>query len=323
MQKSSLPSEFVAPILDSHPDPVVAYRLQRDLLCIPVLELRAEKMALDANPWVQQLIREQHPDGGWGRFHSRDSTAKQKITTTEFGVQRGLALGLDASHPLFCRTIDHLVQLLSDQADFPDPAERNDRWPIGVKLFTAATLARLKPNHPFIDSTWELWAEIAARTFKNGAYDPAAEIRAHGHLSGANVKDSYLVLNNKYTLTLLSARLDDLPAALAHHIFSWVWDHPVGLGYLGVPPAELPIDMHPAELERWFSTHELLSRFPTWRHHARSHIDWLWSQQGADGLWDFGPRSSASHYFPLSPNWRKPIHRKIDWSTRTLLLLSS
>jgi hypothetical protein len=315
-------SETITRIRVSDSDPVVRYRLQRDVLRVSVSDLSAEKMALDANPWVQQLIREQRPDGSWGRFHSRDSTAKQKIITTEFGVDRGLALGLDASHPAFCRVVDYLTQLLSGQTDFPDPAEGNDRWLVGVGLFSAATLALLKPNHPFLDDAWDLWAEIAARTFKNGGYDPEAEIQAHTDLTGATIKDSYLMLNNKYALTLLSARIDDLPEALVAQIVAWVWNCSQGIRYLGVPPAKLPVDMNPGILDRWFSTHELLSRFPAWRDLAGDVIDWLLAGRGADGLWDFGSHGAGSYYFPLSPNWRKSIYRKFDWSTRVLVLLS-
>ena len=84
----------------------------------------------------------------------------------------------------------------------------------------------------------------------------------------------------------------------------------------------IPIGAHPSLLDRWFTTIELLSRFPAWYELAHDQIEWLWAGQGADHLWDFGPRSSASHYFPLSSSWRKPINRKIDWSARILLLLS-
>lgn len=309
-------------ILESNPDPVVGFRLQRDVLGIPASDLGAQKTELDTNPWVKQLVREQHPDGSWGRFHSRDSQSKQKTITTEFGVERGLALGLDTSHLVFCRTIDYLTQLLSGQIDFPDPAEQNDRWPAGTALFSAATLALLKPNHPFVDLTWALWANIATQIFKRGEYDPEAEIQAHRVLTGATVKDSYLVLNNKYTLTLLSTRIQELPDALSSQVLSWVWNHPQGVKYLGVPPAKLPVALKPGLLDRWFSTHELLSRFQGWRDQAGRLVDWLMSKQGEDGLWDFGMRSVSSHYFPLSPDWRKPINRKSDWSTRTLVLLS-
>ena len=314
-------SEIANRILESEPDPVVRFRLKRDVLRQPVSELVADKIELTANPGVQQLIQEQHPNGSWGRFHSRDSQSKQKIITTEAGVERGSALGLDASHSAFCRTVDYLTQLLQGEIQFPDRAERNDRWPTGVQLFVASTLAQLKPNHPFVDDAWELWVEIAARTFLDGDYNPAAETLAHSDLTGATVKDSYLVLSNKYALTLLSARSEKLPKQLRTQLLRWVWSRPEGINYLGVPAAYLPVDAHPGIVDRWFTTQEQLSRFADWHNIAGETIDWLWSQQGEDGFWDFGQRSPQSFYFPLSLNWRKPLHRKFDWTTRVLALL--
>lgn len=321
MMRAARIPEIAARILESNPDPVVRLRLQRDVLQIPAPELLAAKEGVNANPWVQQLAAEQHPDGSWGRFHSRDSKAKQKIITTEFGMARGLALGLDASHPLFCRAVDYLTQLLRGALEFPDRPENNDRWPVGVQLFVAASLAQLKPNHPFLDPPWELWAEIVGRTFASGTYDPEAEIRAHHELTGATVKDSYLVLNNKYTLALLSARLDDLPPKLAASLLDWVWEYPRGLGYVGGVPSSLPVNASPGEMDRWFSTHELLAHFPGWKKRAGRLVTWLWAQQDPEGLWNLGPRSPGSHVFPLSANWRKPQHRKFDWTTRVLTLL--
>lgn len=314
--------EIAARLLAADPDPVVRLRLQRDVLQIPASQLLMAKKEIDANPWVKQLADEQHSDGSWGRFHSRDSQSKQKTITTEFGVARGLALGLDASHPLFCRTVHYLTQLMRGAVEFPDRAERNARWPLGVQLFVAATLAQLKPHHPFVDQAWNLWAEIASRAFASGRYDSAAEIQAHRALTGATIQDSYLVLNNKYTLTLFSARPADLPPGLAAALLDWLWQHPDGLRYLGVIPADLPISASPGVMDRWFSTQELLARFPGWKQRASKLVTWLWAQQGADGLWNFGPRSPGSHYFPLSANWRKPQHRKFDWTTRVLTLLA-
>lgn len=314
-------SQIANRILESDPDPVVRFRIQRDVLQIPASKLTADKIELDASPWVQQLIREQHPDGSWGRFHSRDSQSKQKIITTEFGVARGLVLGLDASHPIFCRTVDYLARLLQGEIEFPAPAERNDRWSTGVRLFVASTLAQLKPNHPFVDEVWDLWSEIAVRTFSSGKFDSEAEIQAHRDLTGATVKDSCLTLNNKYALALLSARPEKLPDHLRSQLLHWLWHHPLGIRYLGVPAARYPVEAHPSVVERWFATQELLTRFTGWSDIAADALDWLWSQQGGDGLWDFGPRQTLSFYFPLSANWRKPINRKFDWSTRVLALL--
>ena len=185
MRKPASIQDLGTRLLELEPDHLIQYRLKRDILQQSAAELTHLKSQLDANPWVQQLTHEQHPHGSWGRFHSQDTTATQKIITTEFGVDRGLALGLDTSHPVFCRTVDYLAHLLNGQIPFPDLVERNDRWSTGVQLFSAATLSLLEPNHPFLDEVWELGAEITRRTFIDGEYDPNAEIQAHRKLAGA------------------------------------------------------------------------------------------------------------------------------------------
>jgi len=316
-------SEIGTRILAVDPDPVVCLRLQRDVLHVSPSKLTAEKRGLDSNPWVNQLATEQGPDGSWGRFHTRDSQSEQKITTTEFGVARGLALGLDTSHPIFCHLVDYLTKLLNGDIEFPDPPERNDRWPAGVQLFVAATLAQLKPNHPLVDQAWDLWTEIAVRTFSAGEYSAEAEIQAHRELTGATIAGSYLVLNNKYALLLLSARSDNLPKNLAERLLRWSWQHPDGLRYLGIAAADLPENAPPGIIDRWFSTQVLLARFPGWSSLAADMVAWLWDQQGADGLWDFGPGTQGSYTFPLSENWRKAQNRRFDWSTIVLSLLAN
>lgn len=89
-------------ILKDNPSHVVRYRLMRDVLQRPLErpELIKARKKLNHSQMVQQLAKEQRQDGSWGHFHSRDSQAKRKILTTEFGVERALALGLDRSHPV-------------------------------------------------------------------------------------------------------------------------------------------------------------------------------------------------------------------------------
>ena len=81
-------------ILADGPDPVVRLRLLRDVLRRPAdsNEVMQARSDLAANPWVRLLESEQRSDGGWGRFHSRDTRSKCKIITTEAGVDRALAL---------------------------------------------------------------------------------------------------------------------------------------------------------------------------------------------------------------------------------------
>ena len=309
-------------ILQENPDQVVRFRLLRDVLRVASDSdtlVRARQEMLKSQ-WILELKKEQKEDGGWGRFHSA-MKSRGKIASTEAAVERGLVLGLEGCDEIFRRAMGYLTRLLEGTVEFPDPPERNNRWTTGKQLFAASTLSRICPNLPILDKTWELWATIAKQTFASGVYDPEAEIRAHEMLTGASVKDSYLVLNNRYQLALLGSRTAKLPKTIENAMVEWVWHKNDGVGYLGVPLANLPRHLTSGMLDRLFTSLEILSYFPSWRTFADDIADWLWKHRNSEGLWDFGTRASMSVYFPLSESWRKAKYRCHDWSTRVLTLL--
>jgi hypothetical protein len=309
-------------ILALDPDPVVRWLLLRDILRTeagePELE-RARQLLLTSR-WVRQLEGEQWEDGSWGRFHSMDSRSRQRVPTTEVGVERALALGLPADHPVLARAADYLAAVLHGTIIPRDRPEKNDRWPTGVRLIAAATLALIQPQSPALDEVWELWAEIAERACRSGTYDPQAESQAHRELTGATVAGSYLVLNNRYALVLLASRPRALPSALERDLVDWVWGLPQGVRYLGEPLLAPPRCQSGGGFDRWLCSVELLCSFPSSRHFGAEAVEWLWAARSAAGLWDFGPRPN-SPALPLSESWRRRDARLIDWSTRVLLLL--
>jgi hypothetical protein len=277
---------------------------------------------LDESKVVAQLADAQWPDGSWGRLHTQDYRVQTKVPTTEFGVERALALGLDPASPVLDRAAKYLAKVLSGAHICRDRPERNDRWHVGVELFSAATLATISPFHPAVDMVWALWAEIVELTFQAGEYDPEAEVRAHRDLTGASVANSYLVLCNLYTLALLGARAEVLPPSLERILLDWLWNKADGITYLGVRPSSIPDGAGPGPLERWFRTHEILALFPSWNQKATETIRWLMLKRNAAGIWDLGRRASFTSFFPLGENWRSRASRQNDWSTRVLLLLS-
>lgn len=322
MKQREVIEESANRILQANPDPVVRFRLLRDVLRVSSADLvtRAKQEMLGSR-WVSELKREQENDGSWGRFHSMDSRSERKIKTTEIGVERGLALGLVATDPIFRKTVSYLSRLLERSVDFPDRPERNDRWPAARQLFVAATLARIEPNLPVLDVAWELWATIAARTFASGKYDADAEILAHRELTGASVRDSFLVVSNRYAVTLLGSRATRLSNNVEKAFLAWIWKEKKVIGYLSVPLTSSSVHLSAKTLDGWFTSIELLSQFPSWHGTAKNVIDWLWTQRDKEGLWDFGPMTQTSHYFPLSESWKKKRNRKHDYSTRVLSLL--
>ena len=150
--------EITEQILAEHPDPVVYYRLLRDVLKKP----RDDQDIIQANRnlnnsrWVHQLGSEQHENGSWGRFHTMDTKKRQKIVTTEFGVARARALGLDASHPILLKTIQYITKLLNNVIPFPDRREVTvHNWDDTIQLVQAATLAQIQPDAPILDGVWD------------------------------------------------------------------------------------------------------------------------------------------------------------------------
>jgi hypothetical protein len=310
-------------ILGQAPGAVVRYRLLRDVLKRPAdaADLRQPRAKLADSLCVQELGREQWEDGGWGAFHSRSTKLKQKIASTEVGVERAISLGLDASHPILQRASAYLLSIMEGTRPFPDYPEKNDRWRTGVRLFLASTLSLIHPAHPALDDDRRLWREIAARTFRSGRYREQDEMDAHAELTGATVKDSYLVLNNRYSLNVLGSKPKALPEEPEGMLLRWLWEHPSGIGYLEIPLSQPP----PAKsgpLDRWFASLEMLARlFPGWVRFARPAVEWLREQRGPEGFWDFGPKPSSVSFLPLSDDWRSRQNRLFDWTTRTLVLL--
>ncbi len=316
--------ELVSRILEQDPGPVIRFRLLRDVIGLDnnSSEYHQAKKSLAQSALVRQLQPSQWLDGSWGRLHSQDTQAKQIIPTTEFGVERAIAIGMDSKHPVLRRANDYLISLLNGKIRCRDRLEKNDRWETGVRLFTAASLALISPNLPLLDQEWNLWLEIAQRTFQNRVYDPQAEIQIHRKLTGAAVKDSYLRLNNKYTLTLLSSRPTALPVELEQSLVGWIWKSSTGIIYLNEPLWQLPDPVNRGKFEHWLASLELLAHFPSFRKFARQALNWLWNLRLSDDCWDFGSRSRSSVCLPLSENPRKKQAQKFDWTTRLLLLFT-
>jgi hypothetical protein len=314
--------EAAGRILTQDPDPVVRFLLLRDVLRRPpdspeVVEARRELLK---SCQVQQLEVEQRSDGSWGRLHSRDVSTKQKIHTTEAGVERALTLGLEADHPVLRKASQYLTHVLDGTIQCRDKPEKNDRWSVGVQLFAASTLAWIHPNLPVLDGVWNLWLKIARHTFASGQYDSDAEIQAHRELTGATVKNSYLVIGNKYTLILLGSRATALPVELEAALLKWIWHRNSGIGYLNVPLFRLPLARKPRFLDRWQSSLNMLSRFPSWCIVAQDAIQWIVQQRTPQGFWDLGT-GVRSATMPLSANWRGKASRQCDWTTRVLVML--
>jgi hypothetical protein len=314
--------DFSNCVVEETSSPVVRYRLMRGVLGLPPGDPKCDSAYREVleSPLVAELVGEQWSDGSWGRLHSVDTRVKQKFGTTEVGVARAAALGLRADHPVMTKAADRLAEVIKT-GNVRDWAEKNPLWPTGVRLFAASTLALIDAHHPAIDPVYDHWVQIAQETFNSGRYDSQAEDNVHLKLSGAPVKGSYLVVHNKYAYCLLSSRPDRLGRPLAERLLRHACSFPGGIKYLEVTAHVPPVDKS-GQLECWFRSHELLSRFPGWGRVCGAAVEWLLEKQNPEGWWDLGPRSRMSVILPLTENWRKKNTRRTDWTTRVLLLLA-
>ena len=310
-------------ILERSSSPVVRYRILRDVLCKSPDDSRLlnARQDLDSSSAVQVLATEQWEDGSWGAFRSMDTNQKQKIRTTEMGVERALALGLDGTHPVLEKAASYILKLIQNKIAFPDRPEKNDRWQTGVKLFLSSTLSQIYPKHPILKAERQLWSDITQRTFASGKYSAKDEIQAHDELTGATVLDSYLVLGNKYQLNLLGSIPGMLSPDLEMALLGWIWERSTGIGYITVQLGGSPPGRS-GGFDRWLASLELLARlFPSWTNFAGRSIEWIKMHASSDGYWDFGPMPSRLVELPLSDSWRNRQDRVFDWTTRILALL--
>jgi hypothetical protein len=311
-------------LLDRAPDAVVRYRLVRDVLHLSPSdrEFRAARSQAWATPHLEPIRAEQGGNGGWGHFHGACNPPPCRIPNGEHAIERALALGLDASHPILRKAVRYLEGMLTGRLPFPE-GERNERCLPGWRMLAASKLAQLDPARPSLDAAWTTWAQIVCSTFARGQYDPAAERDAHRQVHDIRGELRYLQLANRYAVALLGSRAAELPRKVERAYVQWLWTRPQGIYYLCVPLQRRPVDLNAYAVDRWFTSHELLSRFPSWRGICSGVIEWLLSQRDRSGLWDFGRRAAESTHFPLSPDWRRLVRRQEDWSVRTLALIAT
>jgi hypothetical protein len=312
-------------LLEMNPSPVPRHRLLRDVLHTDPREPEFQAIVnrLDQSLHVRILLDEQRADGGWGAFHSRSTNSKQRIASTEAGVERAINLGMDKCHPSLAHVKSYILSIMEGEIPFPDYHERNDRWATGMRLFLASTLSLIDPMNKELDKDRELWREIAISTFRSGTYSERDEINIHQSLTSASVENSYLKINNRYSLNILGSKAFLLPEEVETAFLNWLWNYEGGIGYLEVSLSKIPPLIKPGILDRWFVSLEMISRlFRLSAKQIEDSIDWIWNQQNQDGLWDFGARSTSSTFMPLSVDWRVKKNRMIDWSTRVLILIS-
>jgi hypothetical protein len=315
-------------LLRLDPDPIPRYLLLRELGrgSETVLELREARNDLFRSRWVQQLQETQWADGTWGRFHSRDTSARQAIPTTEHGITLALAYGLNGEDALLARTARFIEEHLEGKTESRDRVEKHGdprAWPVITRFISAANLALIDDGHERLAYFADVWAQIATAAFKGGAYDRLAEIAAFNALLQLSLKRPP-ALQTKYALILLSSARAAIDGHLERAILAHTMARPDGVSYLyGQKLAEMPrVDERGFYL--WLATQMVLSRFTGWFRFAEAFVTGILDQAAGDGLWHFSEKTARrpNSPLPLSENWRREANKGVDCSVLILRLLS-
>ncbi|HEX2946744.1 MAG TPA: hypothetical protein VHT96_12395 [Clostridia bacterium] len=309
--------------------PIQAYIVLKDILKVPKsdsLLADAEQKVLQCR-WVKELEESQEPDGTWGRFHTMDSRAKRKFPTTEQAVRRALALGLDENSDILKKAALYMSAVIKGETAWQDKVEKFNEWPVNTRMITAATLSGISRNNPDLNGVWSLWSELARHAFSDGRHDLDGEIAAFSELTGIVPTRKSTKLGNMYPLILLSATDGKLPSDIEKAYLDWIWNNDKGIYYLTWFNMDIMPGIASAEFPLWLRAIDVFSGYDYGKSLAENSINYIWSLQDKDGLWDFGAGSkSAGHAknycgWLLSDSWRDPSDRKTDCTIRILLLL--
>jgi len=306
---------IVRAIFTLQPGSIVTWQLLRHVLGLPADQARLvnARAALSGNQWVQQLVAEQLPDGSFGRFHSQDTQQKTIFRTSEQAIDRAFALGLEPNHPVLACMRSYIQLALQGQVHITDPDEKNEAWPLLIRLILAGRLAQIAPSDKLVVPFWQYLEEVTQSAFKSGSYQLEHEVEAYRRLSGVYVPKGFL--ESQHALWILSAR--PLTTPLESALVRWVLNKPDGIRYIRAP-LQAP---EPNRIGYWVRSMNLLSRFPAWQDLSLDILNQIWEQHDEQGWWDFGKQLGRCAEFPLSESWRYRIHRKMDHSTHMLVIL--
>jgi hypothetical protein len=315
--------EIGSSLLDHSRHPIERWRIIKDVLCLPEDDPDhiCAHDAIANSKWVKELDATQHPDGSWGRFHSRDSQIKQLFPTTELALRRAINLGLDQNTPLLRKTKGYLLSILDRKTEWGDPPEKHEGWPVNIRSISMATLALLDQQNNRIEDEATRWSEIVKLTFSSGSYSAWDERAAHLVLNGIKTKGKYLKLASLYPLILLSTPYSTLPSELEIRFLDWVWHKQDGVYYVYGRCLADPPDPRSAHFIDWIRALGLLTRFKAGHRIATPAILKLWQMKDERNLWDFGASCKNGYELPLAEEWKQPLDRRIDCSLIVLSLL--
>lgn len=299
-------------IQELSPCAAVRYRIKR------ILKQEIDSELFDEfynSKWVELLKANQLDDGGYGRFHSRDSKIKQKYPTTEIAIDSIKMLDIQRGNFLVDKLCDYMEKILKNEIEWPDGFERNKWYRPAQPLFVASKLSIFGSNCKEYIEVFNCWHTILKEAFADGEKDRTNKISKE--LLGCGIDGSYIGLNSIYLIELFGNMQAEISDELKQNYLKWLHHSGKVIGYTSVV---LNQGFNNNFSELYKVVYFLLSKFSCFKTEFEEELSCLIKKRNRDGFWNFGKDFSCQK---LSDDWRSQDRMNIDHTIMALLLFVS
>jgi hypothetical protein len=262
---------------------------------------------------VELLKTNQHADGGFGRFHTRDSKLKQKIPTTEHAVNSIKMLDIPRGNSLVDRLCDYMEKILRREIEWPDGFEKNVWYKPAQPLFVASKLSVFGSDCKELTGIFRCWHTVLKEAFSEGEYDKDRANKAAKDLLGCSIDGSYIGLNSVYPMELFGNMEAIIDEELKRNYLKWLRNSGKNICYTNVVLNRV----FQNDFSELYRVYFLLSRFSCFKTEFEEELSILKDRRNKDGFWNFGKEFSCQR---LSDDRRNPNRMMIDHTIMALLL---
>ena len=301
--------------------PAVRYNILFHLLNKPyndkgLSELRQTFLVSDI---VEELYQEQDSYGGWGKFFSKDYSAKDKFPTSATAINRCLYIGLTIEdRDILLRANEYLEDFLKGTAHekFSNSNERVIPW--NTASF-CNMIESITPYNELCDRTYNEWQYIAGRAFESGEYSYERERTAQHEVFWTR-EDRLVPMQTE----LLLKRREQISSEIEESMLRHYGEHAYYHGHFWNNfPAQLPETFVYNQTRRWFHAFNYINQFRGSALYLENSVNWLMNNQNSDGLWDWGTQTKDPWgyfgYFSTTRNYRH--NRVVDCTMEILNFL--
>jgi len=297
-------------IQELSPCAAVRYRIKRILKQDIEPELFEE---FYNSKWVRLLKANQLDDGGYGRFHSRNSKIKQKYPTTEIAVDSMKMLDMKRGNLLVDKLCDYMENILKHEIEWPDGFEKNKWYNSAYPLFVASKLSIFGSNCSKFNEIFHCWHTILKEAFADGYYNKDRTNKASKELLGCEIDGSYIGLNSIYPIELFGNMQAEISDKLKQNYLKWLHHNGKSIVYTSVI---LDQGFH-NNFSELYKVYYLLSKFSCFKTEFEAELNYLKNKRNPEGFWNFGKTFSCQK---LSDDWRSQDKMKTDHTIMALLL---